>query len=178
MKRWIYPLLLSLLILAGSATAYTLVTKDNIKSAELSQDTPALQTKPTTEPATKEELLRLVNEERAKNGVTPLQMDERLNQSAQAKCDDMDANNYIAHSNPATGKHGYEYVKDFYPDAKGKVSENIQGVDYNLVKTSNDIVFAWVASTSHHEAMINKLYTFTGFGICKTAAVEHFYAPN
>lgn len=49
------------------------------------------------DPPTREELLKLVNEERAKNGVAALTEDARLDTSAQRKADDMATYHYFNH---------------------------------------------------------------------------------
>ena len=70
------------------------------------------------QPPTVDELLRLVNEERAKVSVAPLVIDARLNQSAQKKADDMVKNNYFAHVSPVDGRQGYTYIFDVMPECK------------------------------------------------------------
>lgn len=125
--------------------------------------------------ATREELLKLVNEERVKNGAAPLVIDERLNQSAQEKVDDMVKNNYIAHESPINGRHGYELAADIMKYDCITLGENIS---FGRNDTT-DIVSGWIGSDKHHKAMINTKYSLTGFGIANNLYVEHFCeAPN
>lgn len=125
--------------------------------------------------ATREELLKLVNEERARNGVAPLVVDDRLNQSAQEKVDDMVKNNYIAHESPINGRHGYELAADIMKYDCITLGENIS---FGRNDTT-DIVSGWIGSDKHHKAMINTKYSLTGFGIANNLYVEHFCeAPN
>lgn len=125
--------------------------------------------KPIT-PPTPSELLELTNAERAKVGVKPLKLDERLNQSAQWKADDMEQNNYYSHISPITGKQGYElvweYIEDCYP------AENIN--QFGLQGTSKELIMTWMNSKPHKETILNNRYTLTGFGITKDYAVQHF----
>lgn len=128
-------------------------------------------------PATVAELLQLVNEQRAKVGVAPLVLDERLNQSAQRKADDMVKYDYNAHISPHDGKHGYTYANETGIRCK-TVSENLHwGDGYYL--TSAGTVDGWMGSQLHKEAMLNKQYSLTGLGIAfhkngQIAVVEHF----
>ena len=125
-----------------------------------------IQTPPTAQnvnvvqslPLTRENLLKLVNEERAKNGVAPLTEDARLDTSAQEKADDMAKNNYFGHENPVTGMHGYEYMNTIGISCSTD-SENIVAAN-----SSTEAVTLWDNSTSHHTAMIDSKYTTTGFG--------------
>lgn len=119
-------------------------------------------------PLTPENLLKFVNDERAKNGVAPLALDERLNQSAQIKADDMHDNNYFEHVNPNTGKQGYEYAHEAIPECV-KFGENIVRAD-----NSDIAIKIWINSKPHHDAMISPSPSLTGFGISGDYVVEHF----
>lgn len=125
-------------------------------------------------PATITELLTLVNAERAKVGVAPLIIDERLNMSAQAKADDMFTRNYNDHVDP-DGYHGYMYINVHAPNVCNSGGENLVN---NVAKTNFDasaaVVNSWVYSPSHYAAMIDPNYDITGFGISGTKVVEHF----
>lgn len=127
---------------------------------------------PTVEavPPSSDELLRLVNKERAKVGVAPLVIDERVQEAAQLKADDMLKNNYFDHVD-ANGKHGYTYVIDTGADCT-YAGENITWNTH--VNDSKTAVEAWVGSKSHYEAMIDAKYTTTGFGIADRKIVQHF----
>ena len=122
---------------------------------------------------TVEELLRLVNEERAKNGVSPLVLDERLNKSAQMKADDMVKFDYFAHVNPNTGKHGYEYINEvgIHCTTDG---ENLSWTSDKSNLSSLQAVNWWIGSKPHHDAMISAKNTVTGFGVDNYVIVEHF----
>lgn len=149
------------LLIAGTASYATFAVKphtaqDNGQSTQVTAPQP---TKYEVGPPDAQELLELVNAERVKVGVGPLVIDERLNQSAQAKADDMAKNNYFDHVD-ATGKHGYEYVKDYAPGLCKQAGENIVGED-----TSNDAVSWWINSPLHYKAMTNPDNILTGFGI-------------
>lgn len=122
-------------------------------------------------PPTRLQLLTLVNDERAKHGVAPLIEDTRLDISAQRKADDEVKYDYFGHVSPHDGLHGYIYINDvgiYCSDDGENLTEN---VNVNDAKTAVD---AWISSPPHHKAMINPLYTLTGFGISGNQLVEHF----
>lgn len=129
----------------------------------------------------KDNLLKLVNEERAKNGAEPLKLDATLNQSAQWKADDMAEFKYFSHKKPGEKlMNGLEYL-DARDDGRCTyISENLhEENDYYVSATSS--VNGWISSKPHHEAMIDPEYTLTGFGYAtadgKTKVVEHFCKP-
>ena len=155
---------LSLLIIGGGTFA--------VYTANRPQTAPVASVQPVKTPPTVPELLRLVNAERAKVGVAPLAIDERLNQSAQKKADDMYDNHYFGHVSPVDGRHGYEYAHDVMPEC-AEVSENIRDNDVRI-NTSQEVVSGWDSSAPHYKAMINSKAYRTGFGISHDQVVEHF----
>lgn len=169
-KLWIIALTLLAFTLAAGSLFFGIKAISNIDSQ---QEVVQRKAKHQSQPPTREELLILVNKERAKVGVAPLQIDQRLNQSAQYKADDMAKHNY-GHTSSYDGRHGYEYIADFAPGLCSVPSENIAGRP-----TATRTVDGWVKSPSHYQAMINPKYTLTGFGIAKYGdnayyEVEHF----
>ena len=132
------------------------------------------KTKYELDPPTAEELLELVNAERAKVGVAPLVIDERVQRSAQLKADDMAANNYFAHIIPSTGKVLSPEMNDLLVSACTSSRENLS---WNTDKSQLSAVEAvnwWKSSEAHYAAMINPRYTTTGFGIRNHIITEHF----
>jgi len=124
------------------------------------------------QPPTVDELLRLVNEERAKVGVAPLVIDARLNQSAQKKADDMVKNNYFAHVSPVDGREGYTYIFDVMPECSYG-SENYAYDNDGL--SSGRAMTLWENSPPHIKAIKDPAYSSTGFGIsADRVVVEHF----
>lgn len=124
------------------------------------------------DPPTRAELLALVNQERAKNGIAPLIEDSRLDTSAQYKAQDEINKHYFGHADPATGKtNGLDYLNQIYPRCLW-VSENLtENVSKNDAQTA---VQTWINSPPHHQAMIDPRYNLTGFGIANDQIVEHF----
>lgn len=125
-------------------------------------------------PPTPEEMLVLVNKERAKVGVALLTINPSLNLSAHQKADDMVKNNYRAHANPVTGKHGYEYITESGIKCTYQ-SENLYWSDTGV--SAQDSVTWWLNSPSHKAAMLDPKYDLTGFAVSgtdKLVFVEHF----
>jgi len=138
----------------------------------------ASQSAPT--PPTREQLLTLVNAERAKVGVAPLTEDAQIDAAAQYKSDDMRSANYFSHVNPATGKmNGVAKVFELTGNLCKYASENIvENVNPSTGKefdnTASGSVHAWVNSPAHYAAMIDKKYSLTGFGVSGDYVTEEF----
>lgn len=144
------------------AWANPFYVKPTVKSQQIASEKP-----------TAESLLAAVNAERAKAGVEPLVLDERLNKSAQTKADDMKARNYFGHVDP-NGKNGATYIFDFAPGTCSYASENITDSGDPKYNTLDAGIKAWVDSPTHYRAMTNPDYDLTGFGITSTGLVQHF----
>lgn len=124
---------------------------------------------------TRQSLLALINEERAKYGVAPLKEDVRLDTSAQLKADDEVLYKYSGHINPNTQKHGYEYIEPTGIECTAS-GENLSWNTDGSMLTAQDAVKWWVQSKPHHAAMIDPKFTLTGFGVNGNEIVEHFCA--
>lgn len=134
-------------------------------------------TTPEELPLTRENLLKLVNEERAKVGVAPLVIDEMLNESAQWKAEDMDNFSYLAHVKPGeTTDNGLDYLKGLIGSSNRciYVGENITGMNDKSKLSAEEAISGWVGFKAHYDAMIDPKYTTTGFGIEPHLAVQHF----
>lgn len=105
-------------------------------------------------PHTPENLLKLVNAERAKVGVKPLKLDERLNKSAKMKVDDVVKYQYLAHKNH-DGTQGTDYIEiamsTAYKECK-IIGENVAQEKYGL---NQDILDKYFTSTPHKTAILN-----------------------
>jgi uncharacterized protein YkwD len=148
------------------------LTVSTAKSGQISQATP-VQAVP--QPPTVSELLILINVERAKVGVKPLVIDERLNQSAQYKADDELSRNYFGHYDPVTGKaNGLAKIEQLTGKLCTYVSENLVWNKDKSTMSSSEAISWWMGSTPHRTALLDSKYTLTGFGINKYVIVEHF----
>lgn len=128
----------------------------------------ALQSTPTTEPITVSELHRLVNLERSKAGLQPLTLDERLNQSALLKAQDMQNDGYYSHVDPVSGKPGVDYIPEAIVCVGG---ENLN--NGATTHTSTETVRSWYDSPSHKELLLKSTSTIVGYAVYGEYIVMH-----
>ncbi len=107
---------------------------------------------------TQEEILKLVNAERAKNGLKALELDWQVSRVAQYKSDDMANNNYFSHQSPTYGSP-FEMLKQFNVNYKS-AGENIAKGQ----KTSQAVMTAWMNSSGHKANILGSSYTHLGVG--------------
>lgn len=135
-----------------------------------SAQTPLVVQPEPVEKPTVARLLELTNAERAKVGVKPLILDERLNQSAQMKADELEREGWddTPHINNA-GIVGTEYIRNLVPECYVG-SENLLGntVDVNIGFNW------WMNSPSHKEALLNSDFELVGFSIKNGYVAQHF----
>ena len=122
------------------------------------------------------ELLAEANRLRAEKGVAPLRIDDRLNQSAQWKADDMKEFNYYGHVKPGeTGTNGTQKAIDLVNHECMYVSENLDGTLLHESPFENE---GWISSEPHYKAEINPRYDTTGFASVQVGNqryyVQHF----
>ncbi len=152
-KVWIFSTIAVVILLAVSFTVFSQKPVQNTPTAvvELNADT----------------IFNLVNEERTKAGLAPLVRDSRLDESAQIKADDMNANNYFAHINPETGVNGYTLIPSGICSYK---SENI--IENSMFEQA--AVNGWMASKPHHDAILDAQYDSAGLAVSGNKVVQHF----
>ena len=105
-----------------------------------------------------QEVIRLVNVERAKNGLKPLTYDWELSRVARYKSQDMKDNRYFSHTSPVYGSP-FQMMKSF-------------GISYrtageNIAKgqaTPQAVVNAWMNSSGHRANILNASFTKIGVG--------------
>ncbi len=124
-------------------------------------------------PPDAQEILELVNQERQRVGVKPLEVDPRINTSAQEKADDMVNRNYRDHVSPE-GMHGYELVFKHTGGECRRAGENLTWRTDNSSDTSRDAFNWWMSSEPHRKALQNPKYTKTGIGVKNGVVVQHF----
>lgn len=104
------------------------------------------------------EVIRLVNEIRVKNGLKALTADWELSRVARYKSQDMKDNKYFSHTSPVYGSP-FDMIKNF-------------GISYrtageNIAKgqsTPQAVVNAWMNSSGHRVNILNSSYTRIGVG--------------
>ncbi len=107
-----------------------------------------------------QQMLNMINQERAANGVQPLKMDSRLVTLARKKSQDMIDNNYFSHTSPTYGSP-FQMLKDAGVSYR-TAGENIAG--NSSVSGAHK---ALMNSSGHRRNILNPNYTAVGIGIVK-----------
>lgn len=107
------------------------------------------------------EVVRLVNEARAKNGLKPLTHDWELSRVARYKSQDMRDNKYFSHTSPVYGSP-FQMIKNFGISYRS-AGENIA---YGQ-RTPQAVVNAWMNSSGHRANILNASFTHIGVGYVK-----------
>ncbi len=105
-----------------------------------------------------EEVVRLVNAERAKNGLKPLTHDWELSRVARYKSQDMKDNGYFSHTSPVYGSP-FQMMKKFGISYR-TAGENIARGQ----ATPQAVVNAWMNSAGHRANILNASFTHIGIG--------------
>lgn len=136
-----------------------------------STETAAHTSKVSQSLPTRAELLKLVNEQRAKAGVKPLVESPQLDASAQMKAQSEVDNNHFGHmlNGVFVGQKFMIATGIVCASGDENLTENIAGRN-----TAEQAVYSWTMSKPHYKAMINPKYTLTGFGVEQDEIVEHF----
>lgn len=121
---------------------------------------PNLKTHTTAEAQQASEVLTLVNQQRAANGLGPLSFDVEAERAAKAHAEDMVGRGYFSHSTPEgwspstrmtmTGGSGFS-----------QVGENI-AFGYS---TPQIVMDGWMNSSGHRANILNASYTHIGIGV-------------
>lgn len=106
------------------------------------------------------------NNERTATGLRPLRLDTRLNDSATAKCSDMDAKNYWDHKDPA-GVMSWHFIKEHY----GYYSTAGENLALNL-NTDEAVTSKWMASPEHRKNILDSRFTDVGYAVCAVTDVD------
>ena len=105
-----------------------------------------------------QEVVRLVNEQRAKNGLKPLTENWELSRVARYKSQDMADNRYFSHTSPTYGTP-FQMIRAFGLSYR-TAGENIA---YGQ-RTPQAVVNAWMNSSGHRANILNGSYTQIGVG--------------
>ncbi|MBM7613929.1 CAP domain-containing protein [Alkaliphilus hydrothermalis] len=108
--------------------------------------------------ATEIQMIQMVNEERAKAGVKPLEVDVNLAYVARVKSKDMHDNNYFSHTSPTYGSP-FDMMRSFGISYRG-AAENI-AKSYSLQSAHTGLM----NSEGHRRNILNPNLTHIGIGI-------------
>lgn len=104
------------------------------------------------------EVIRLVNEIRAENGLKPLTANWELSRVARYKSQDMADHRYFSHTSPTYGSP-FQMIRNFGLSFR-TAGENIA---YGQ-RTPQAVVNAWMNSSGHRANILNASYTQIGVG--------------
>lgn len=107
-----------------------------------------------------DEVLRLVNVERARAGVAPLLADPVLAQVAYAHSVDMDVRNYFGHTNPSGQDLGARLESSGVTGLRSW-GENIAWGQ----RTPESVMRDWMESAGHRENILHPTFTHLGVGV-------------
>ncbi len=132
--------------------------------------TPSASTTPTPAPSSapgsslSEEVVRLTNVERQKNGCGPLVSDPQLRSAAQGHSDDMAAKNYFSHTSQ-DGRDMTDRIRASGFSPMRAWAENIAMGQ----RTPAEVVTAWMNSSGHRANIVNCAYTHLGVGVANSS---------
>ena len=117
-----------------------------------------IPTPDSTATSYEQEVIRLVNEIRVKNGLKALTYDWELSRVARYKSRDMKDNNYFSHTSPVYGSP-FQMIKNF--------GISFRSAGENIAKgysTPQAVVNGWMNSSGHRANILNANYTHIGVG--------------
>ena len=112
-----------------------------------------------------QEVIRLVNVERTKQGLKELKYDWELARVARYKSEDMRDNNYFSHNSPVYGSP-FDMMKNF--------GINYKAAGENIAKgqsTPEQVVKAWMNSSGHRANILSTKFTHIGVGYAKNGHI-------
>ncbi len=112
----------------------------------------------TTVTSFEQEVIRLVNVERTKRGLSALEADWQLSRVARYKSQDMHDNKYFSHTSPTYGSP-FQMMKSFGISYRS-AGENIARGQ----RTPAAVVNAWMNSSGHRANILNASFTHIGVG--------------
>jgi uncharacterized protein YkwD len=112
-----------------------------------------------SEMLSQQEIINLVNLDRARFGLPSLTLNPALNLAALAKAEDMLSNNYFAHTSPAgtTPWHWLKAVGYNYTYAGENLAEGYEQAE--------ELQKSWMASESHRANILSPYYSDVGLAV-------------
>ena len=174
-------LVIPLLLISATAASHTVVSGDSLWKianqyqvglSEIKSANPQIKnfdliypgqvisipTLDTSVASFEQEVIRLVNEIRAKNGLKALSYDWELARVARYKSQDMKDNNYFSHTSPVYGSP-FQMIRNF--------GISFRSAGENIAKgyaTPKAVVNGWMNSSGHRANILNAGYTHIGVG--------------
>lgn len=121
------------------------------------------------EQSAEEQVVQLVNKERAKYGLKPLKSNWELSRTARYKSQDMINKNYFDHNSPTYGTP-FDMMKSFGISYR-TAGENIAAGQ----STPQAAVTAWMNSEGHRKNILSSSFTEIGVGYAKGGSYGHYW---
>jgi len=140
--------------------------------------TPQPQPEPTPQPpsspgyalsAYEAEVVRLVNAERARYGLKPLEVDFQLAKVARLKSEDMRDKGYFSHTSPTYGSP-FQMMREFGITYR-TAGENIAAGH----RTPAQAMQGWMNSPGHRANILNANFTHIGVGYAEGGSYGHYW---
>ena len=133
-------------------------------SSQPSSSAPASSAPPATDYSDfQAQVVKLVNQERAERGLSPLSSSAKLSQVATVKSQDMATNNYFSHTSPTYGSP-FQMLGQF------GVSYSYAGENIAMGQTTpQQVMQSWMNSEGHKANILSADFTTIGVGIAKNA---------
>jgi uncharacterized YkwD family protein len=154
---------------SNKTTKKTVTQNNSTKPSTSTATNPSTTTKPATTVSNgsytqfQNEVIRLVNQERAAAGLKALSANTQLNKIATLKSEDMVKNNYFSHQSPTYGSP-FDMLKQF------GVSYSAAGENIAYGQTTPaEVMNGWMNSPGHRANILNSNFTQIGVGIAKKA---------
>ena len=169
-SQWINGVLNSICGNSGCGTPGSTVSKP-ASSAPASKPVSS-QTAVSSYSAFQNEVVRLVNVERAKNGLAALSIDATITKTATLKSQDMAKNNYFSHTSPTYGSP-FDLMKQY------GVSYRTAGENIAMGQTSPaQVMNGWMNSEGHRANILNSSYTKIGVGVAQNANGTYYWTQH
>lgn len=141
---------------------------NNNKTPETKPSNPVPEIEEGSNTSIEMEVVRLVNIEREKAGLTPLHYSEELSKVARIKSQDMANKNYFSHTSPTYGDP-FNMMRSFGIQYK-TAGENI-AKGYSNAKS---VVNGWMNSSGHRANILNPSFGTIGVGYIKANGTTYW----
>lgn len=119
--------------------------------------------------ALENEVIKLVNSERAKNGLPALKANWQVSRVARYKSQDMIDKNYFSHTSPTYGSP-FRMLETF------GVSFSAAGENIAMgQRTPSEVMNAWMGSPGHRNNILSPSFTEIGIGLAKSANGRYYW---
>lgn len=125
-----------------------------------------------------QEIFRIVNEERAKNGLDPYRYDDRLADLARIHSQNMKNNSFFSH-NDHLGMNPSQRKQKFYPQLLGGIGENIAS-HYGPTEeqVARNFMTSWMNSPGHRANILSSKYSHIGVGVVDKGGGQYLATQN